>query len=95
VYRFDDLVLVISAASPADRNLVLGLEMGDVVLVTRTFSTGSPAQVSDEYGIERIVHQITPDRHIVSLGLYVAEIVFPFVLDDAVFGLLDTDNALV
>ena len=93
-YRFDDLRLVVSAMSSPNRNLVLGLEMGDVITVTRTFSTGSPAQVSDDYGIERIVHQITPDRHIVTIGLYVAELVFPFVLDDVTFGLLDTDNAL-
>jgi hypothetical protein len=93
-YRFDDLRLVVSAMSSPNRNLVLGLEMGDVITVTRTFSTGSPAQVSDDYGIERIVHQITPDRHIVTIGLYVAELVFPFVLDDVTFGVLDTDNAL-
>lgn len=95
LYRFDDLRLVISAAIPADRSLVLGLEMGDVITVTRTFSTGSPAQVSDDYGIERIVHQITPDRHIVTLGLYVADLVYPFLLDDVVFGVLDAENALV
>jgi hypothetical protein len=93
-YRFDDLRLVVSAMSPANRSLVLGLEMGDVITVTRTFSTGSPAQVSDDYGIERIVHQITPDRHIVTIGLYVAELVFPFILDDATFGVLTSDNAL-
>ena len=93
-YRFDDLRLVVSAMSSPNRNLVLGLEMGDVITVTRTFSTGSPAQVSDDYGIERIVHQITPDRHIVTIGLYVAELVFPLLLDDVTFGVLDTDNAL-
>ena len=80
--------------SSVDRNLVLGLEMGDVITVTRTFATGSPAQVSDDYGIERIVHQITPDRHIVTIGMYVAELVFPLLLDDVTFGVLDSDNAL-
>ena len=80
--------------SAPNRDIVLGLEMGDVVTVTRTFATGSPASVSDDYVIERIVHQITPDRHTVTLGLYVANIVFPLILDDVVFGILDADNAL-
>ena len=93
-YRFDDLQVLASAVDTADRDLLMSLDMGDVITVTRTFSTGSPASVSDDYAIERITHQITPDRHIVTLGLYVADLVFPFTLNDAVLGVLDADNAL-
>lgn len=93
-YRFDDLRLLVSGMSPTNRNLVLGLDMGSVIEVKRTFPTGTPASVSEEYAIERIVHQITPDRHTVTLGLYVADLLYPFVLDDPVFGVLDADNAL-
>lgn len=94
-YRFDDLRLMVSALSAPDRTTVLGLELGDVITVTRHFTTGSPASVSDDYGVERITHQITPDRHIVTIGMYVADLVYSFVLDDVTFGVLDTDNALV
>jgi putative methionine-R-sulfoxide reductase with GAF domain len=94
-YRFDDLRLVVSAMSSLNRNLVLGIDMGEVITVTRTFSTGSPASVSDDYAVERIVHQILPDRHIVTLGLFNADLVFPFTLNDPVFGVLDADNAVV
>jgi len=94
-YRFDDLVIAVSALSSPNRATVLGLEMGDVVTVTRTFATGSPASVSDDYAIERITHSITPDRHTVTLGMYVADLVFSFVLDDVTFGRLDAANALV
>lgn len=93
-YRFDNIRLIVSALSDANRDAVLALEMGDVITVTRTFATGSPASVSADYGIERIVHQITPDRHVVTLGLYVADIVFPFTLNDVTFGVLDADNAV-
>jgi len=93
-YRFDDLRLVVSALNSGDRATVLALEMGDVVSITRTFSTGSPASVTQDYAIERITHQITPAQHIVTLGLYVADLVFPFVLDDPVYGVLDADNAV-
>ena len=93
-YRFDDLRLLASAMSPANRTLLMGIDMGSVITVTRTFSTGTPASVSDQYAVERITHQITPDRHIVTLGLYVADIVYPFTLNDPVYGVLDTDNAV-
>jgi hypothetical protein len=95
VYRFDDLVLSVSSMSSPNRNLVLGLEMGDVITITRTFSTGSPAQVSDDYAVERIVHTILPDRHTVTLGLYNADLVFAFTLNDPEFGVLDAANAVV
>jgi len=94
VYRFDDLQLMVSSMSSIDRDTVLGIEMGDVVTITRTFATGTPLSVSEDYGVERIKHQILPDRHVVQLGLFVADLVFPFELDDIVFGILDADNAL-
>lgn len=94
-YRFDDLVLSVSSMSAPNRTLVLGLDMGNVITIIRTFSTGSPAQVSDDYAIDSIVHTITPDRHTVTLGLYNADLVFPFTLNDVEFGVLDADNAVV
>jgi hypothetical protein len=93
-YRFDDLQVLASALSDADRTLVMGLEMGSVITVTRTFPTGTPASVSDDYAIERITHQIRPDRHIVTFGLYVADLVEPFTLNDPVLGVLDDNNAV-
>jgi len=93
-YRFDDIQVLINSVTTTQRDTIIGLDMGDLVSVTRTFSTGTPSTVSDDYAIERIVHQITPDRHTVTLGLYAADIVFPFELDDAEFGMLSTTNAL-
>jgi len=93
-YRFDNLRVLASAQTTPNRNLLMTLEMGDVITVTRTFSTGTPASVSDDYAIERITHQILPDRHIITFGMYVADLVFPFVLNDPVFGVLDAANAV-
>jgi len=72
----------------------MSLDMGDVITVTRTFASGTPASVSDDYAIERITHQITPDRHTVTIGMYVADIVFPFTLNDTTYGVLDATNAV-
>jgi hypothetical protein len=93
-YRFDNLRVLASAQTSGDRDTIMSLDMGDVITVTRTFASGTPASVSDDYAIERITHQITPDRHTVTIGMYVADIVFPFTLNDATYGVLDATNAV-
>ena len=93
-YRFDDLGLVTSAMSAPNRDAVNALELQDVVEVTRTYSTGSPASVTELYAVERLTHLITAGEHRVTVGLFNTEILFQLVLDDAVFGSLDGTNAL-
>jgi len=93
-YRFDDLGLVVSAMSAGNRNTINALELQDTVSIKRTFTTGSPASVTDFYAIERLNHQITAGEHRVSIGLFNAEILYQLILNDATFGTLDGDNAL-
>lgn len=94
VYRFDDMEVVVSAITAGNRNIVNALELQDVVTVTRTYTTGSPLQVTQYYAVERLTHTITAAEHRVVIGLFNASIVFQLILDDAVFGVLDDDNAL-
>jgi hypothetical protein len=93
-YRFDDLGLVVSAMNATDRNTINALELQDVVEITRTYTTGSPASVTELYAVERLNHLITAGEHRVSVGLFNTEVLFQLVLDDAVFGVLDSTNAL-
>ena len=93
-YRFDDLGLLISAFSSGNRNTVNALELQNLVEITRTYTTGSPLSVTQYYQIERINHLITAGEHRVTLGLFNASIVQALVLDDAVFGVLDSNNAV-
>jgi len=94
VYRFDDMEVVVSAITAGNRNIVNALELQDVVTVTRTYTTGSPLQVTQYYAVERLTHTITAAEHRVVIGLFNAQVVFQLILDDAVFGVLDSDNAL-
>jgi len=93
-YRFDDLGLLVSAMSGGDRDLINALELQNVVTVKRTYATGTPASVTDYYAVERLTHNITAGVHQVTIGLYNTEILFQLTLDDAVFGILDSTNAL-
>jgi hypothetical protein len=93
-YRFDDLGLVVSAMSAGNRNAINALELQDVVTVTRTYTTGSPLSVTELYAVERLTHLITAGEHRVTVGLFNTEILYQLILDDAIFGVLDSTNAL-
>ena len=73
---------------------VTNLEIADVIDITRTYPTGSPASVTLPYSIESIKHSISPSSHRVEIGLAVADLVYPFILNDAIYGVLDSTNAL-
>ena len=93
-FRFDDLVLQISNLGSSERTTVIGLEIGDVIQITRSFDVGTPSSVTSLYGIDSIKHQITPSTHTLTLGLYNTEILYELILDDVTFGVLDSSNAL-
>jgi hypothetical protein len=94
VYRFDKLQTIYNMLDVGQQTDVTNLEIGDVIDITRTYPTGSPASVTLPYSIESIKHSITPSDHRVEIGLAVADLVFPFILDDASFGIMDSTNAL-
>jgi hypothetical protein len=95
VYRFDDMQFVINGMPSVSRQNLNTLELVDSVKVTRTFATGTPLTLEAVYQVERIEHRITPTDHRVTIGLGdLKTVVYPFTLDDAVLGVLDSTNAL-
>ena len=96
VYRFDDMQFVVNGMLTTARQNLCTLELVDGVKVVRTFSTGTPSTVNEYYQVERIEHRITPTSHEVTIGLGdLKTVVYPFTLNDAVYGILDSTNALV
>jgi len=93
-YRFDNMRTVVSNMSSVDRNTVLGIEIGDLIDITRTYTTGTPASVTQPYAVERIYHFINNSAHTIEFGLRFTDVVYPFTLDDDVYGLLDAGNAV-
>jgi hypothetical protein len=93
-YRFDDMSLLVSSFSSPSRIACNRLELGDTVTVERNYQTGSPAQVIKYQTVERLSRVITPNVHRLEIAMSDAYIIYPFVLSDSVFGVLDADNAL-
>jgi hypothetical protein len=77
--NFSGFTVLLNALTPAQQDIVAGLEIGDLVSVSKTFNAGSPATVSQNVVVESIRHSINPQRHDVTVGL--GQIRLAFVLD--------------
>tara|TARA_R110000822_G_scaffold88337_7_gene204718 strand:- start:1369 stop:2586 length:1218 start_codon:yes stop_codon:yes gene_type:complete len=87
-YRVDTLTVSLDGVTPVQKASVLDLELGDVVTVGFTPSSIGSA-ISQIVSIDKISHEASPDRHDVTFTL--SEALAAFILDDAVFGVLDDD----
>lgn len=93
-YRFDLISIDVHTLNSTDRATVDGLELADVINVTRNFVTGTPASISLDFSVDRLRHRVTPSTHTVEIGLAYVQVLYPFVLNDATYGVLDASNAL-
>lgn len=89
-YRIDAIGMNVDTLSTANRAIVLGLELGDVILLK--FTPNGIGDPIEQYGqVIRLDSDIQNERHDVTIGLTSLDWTF-LVLDDAVFGILDTDH---
>jgi hypothetical protein len=91
-YRFESISINLNNVSAPQKVTCLGLEIGDVISISFTPNNiGSPIQ---QFGqIIRLGHSIDSDRH--DMFISVSSLDWSFlVLDDQVFGRLDSNNAL-
>lgn len=93
-YRFDRLRTLYNGRTAGERTTLTQIEIGEEIEITRSFRTGTPATVTKAYSIEGIRHSITPEAHDVTFSLASAEILFPFIIGDPVFGIIGTTNAI-
>lgn len=93
-FRFEGMSLLVSSFASGTRTTCNQLELGDTVTVERNYQTGSPAQVVKHQTVERLNRVITPNVHRLEIAMSDAFLIFPFVLSDALRGILDADNAL-
>jgi hypothetical protein len=93
-FRFEGMSLLVSSFASGTRTTCNQLELGDTVTVERNYQTGSPAQVVKYQTVERLNRVITPNVHRLEVAMSDAYIIYPLILDDAVFGIMDADNAL-
>jgi len=91
---FNETSVLLNGLSSAQQELIASLEIGDILTVEKRFAVGSPSVIRQDVFVESIRHQISPSRHEVILGLGQADLVYAFLLDDLLFGVMDSTNAL-
>jgi hypothetical protein len=89
-YRFSNLSVILDVLSEAQQNEVLDLEIGDVVQVRFTPS-GIPPAIEQYVRVIGISHDWQNNEKRVNLALERLDFSL-FILDDAVFGILDEDR---
>ena len=92
-YWFGNIEIIMNGLTDAQRTTITNLDIGSQVSVTKTFPAPStPSTVTQIMALEGISHDITPDRHIVTLYTNPARIYTYFIvgtdeLDDDAKGL--------
>jgi hypothetical protein len=92
--RFSGVETFFGSLTSGQQVAVAGVDIGDTIETTRTFTTGSPLSVTEELSVEGIHHRIDLRGETVTFYTAPTDLVFELLLDDAVFGRIDSDNVL-
>jgi len=79
--RFNEISTSLNACGSALWPTVLTLDVGDLISVTKTYTTGLPLTRTDTVFIESVAHDITPSDHRIRFGLGQAQVLTAFILD--------------
>jgi len=66
-FWFGNIQIIMNGLTDAQRTIINSLDIGSQVSVTKTFPKSTPSTVTQLMALEGISHDITPDRHIVTL----------------------------
>ena len=89
---FGSIQIIMNSLTDAQRTTISNLDIGSQVSVTKSFPNSTPSTVTQLMALEGMTHDITPDRHIVTLypnpmRIYTYFILNPDELDDDTKGL--------
>jgi len=92
--RFTGVSVNLNALSSAQQDTMVGLEIGDVLTISKEFAAGSPTTVNKTVVVEAVRHTIGANQHIVNLSVAPFVLLNELILGDPQFGTLSTTNAL-
>jgi hypothetical protein len=81
-FWFGNIQIIMNGLTDAQRTIIGNLDIGSQISVTKSFPAPStPSSITQIMALEGISHDITPDRHIVTLYTNPARIFTLFILD--------------
>jgi len=93
---FTAIEVAFSQLSDAQRDVVATIDIGDTITIEKSFINGaSTTQLAQELAVEGVEHYIdTAGGHVARFYTSPTTIVYELILDDAVYGVLDSTNVL-
>ena len=94
--RYTNVSTPFAALTDAQRDIVAILDIGDTITIEKSFTSGlTITSLAQELAIEGIQHQIDLSTgHRITLFTSPTTIVYELILDDLVYGTIDTENVL-
>ena len=94
--RYTSVSTPFSALTDAQRDTVAVIEIGDTVSIEKSFNTGNTTtSLAQELAVEGIQHQIDLSTgHRITLFTSPTTIVYELILDDLIYGTINTENVL-
>ena len=94
--RFTSVETAFMALTTAQRDTVAIIDIGNTISIEKTFPSGTgTTQLAQELSVEGIEHYLDlSSGHRVLLSTAPTIVVYPLILNDLVYGILDADNAL-
>jgi len=80
-FWFSGIQIIMNGLTDAQRTTINSLDIGSQLSVTKSFPNSTPSTVTQIMALEGISHDITPDRHIVTLYPNPTRIYTYFILD--------------
>lgn len=89
--RYTSVETTFTVLTAAQRDTVATLEIGDTITIEKTFQTGTTtSELAQELAIEGIEHRLNfATGHSVLISTSPTTIVYEFILNDAIYGILD------
>jgi len=94
--RYTNVSTLFASLTDAQRDTVAVLEIGNTVTIEKSFNSGvTITSLAQELAIEGIQHEIDLSTgHRITLFTSPTTLVFELILDDLVYGTIDTENVL-
>jgi hypothetical protein len=80
-FWFSGIQIIMNGLTDAQRTTIGNLDIGSQISVTKTFPNSTPSTVTQVMALEGISHDITPDRHIVTLYPNPSRVYTNFIVD--------------
>lgn len=94
--RYTSVETQFNMLTTAQRDTLATIDIGDTITVEKTFASGAgTTELAQELAIEGIEHSINiSNGHRIALFTSPTTIVYELILDDAIYGILNSDNVL-